>query len=385
VEMESIRRGEVVARPNQYLSTRRLDARFRLLKDATTSINHNCEVKFFVGACETIATLRLLGTDELAPGEEGWIQLELRDPVVAERGDRYILRRPSPGETLGGGTIIDHQPKGRHRRFDEDVLRALESLSQGSPSDILLEAALGMNAVPIKEILTRSRLEGSDADSALKELLAAGTLVQLEEGGLQISNDLLVIAIPHWNSLHEKILQTVEAYHKSYPLRRGIPREELKSKLKLSPRVFNAVIKKLIAENAITDHASFAAKVGHEVKFNGQEQARIQTLNRMFEQNPFGPPGVKECQVEVGEEVLNALIERGDFILVSSDVLLRKKDYDSMVAGIRTTIEQKEKITLAEVRDLFKTSRKYAQAILEHLDANGTTARDGDFRRLRKK
>ncbi len=114
---EQIRRGEVVTHPDQYQATRRLDARFRLLKDASSPAKHGDEVKLFVGASETIATLRLLGVEELSPGEEGWIQLELRDPVVATRGDRYILRRPSPGETIGGGVIVDHQPKGRHKRF----------------------------------------------------------------------------------------------------------------------------------------------------------------------------------------------------------------------------------------------------------------------------
>ena len=128
-------------------------------------------MKFFVGASETIANLRLLGTEELNPGEEGWIQLELRDPVVAVRGDRYILRRPSPGETLGGGVIVDHQPKGRHKRFDENVLKSLESIRQGTPADVLLEAALALNIASIKEIVTTSRLEDAEAETALKELL----------------------------------------------------------------------------------------------------------------------------------------------------------------------------------------------------------------------
>ncbi|MFT3893699.1 MAG: selenocysteine-specific translation elongation factor [Anaerolineales bacterium] len=385
VEMESVRRGEVVVRPNQYQSTRRVDARFRLLKDVSSPIKHSGEVKFFTGASETIATLRLLGIEELNPGEEAWIQLELREPVVVVRGDRYILRRPSPSETLGGGAIVDSQPKGRHKRFDEDALKSLESLLQGSPSDILLEAALGMNAAPLKEILARSRLENQKAETALKELLEAGMLIPLEEKELTIGSDALVIALPHWNGLREKILQTVETYHKTYPLRRGIPREELKSRLKLPVRVFNAVIKKLITDNSLTDHSSFVAKAGHEVMFHEREQAKVQELKRKFEQNPYAPPSVKECQNEVGEEILNALIERGDFVIVSSDVIFRKQDYDFMLTSIQDVLEGNGKITLAEVRDLFHTSRKYAQAFLEHLDATSMTIRDGDFRKLKKK
>jgi selenocysteine-specific elongation factor len=385
VETESVQRGEVVVRPNQYQSTRRLDARFRLLKEGSASLKHNSEVKFFVGASETIANLRLLGTEELNPGEEGWIQLELREPVVTVRGDRYILRRPSPSETLGGGVIVDHQPKGRHKRFDENLLRSLESLAQGTPADILIEAALAMNVAPINEIVARSRLESANAESALMELLTTGSLIPLEDGTSNITSDLLVITRAHWNTLRDKTLTTVEAYHKTYPLRRGISREELKSRLKLSPRVFNAAIRKLVTETILVDTEGTVSRVGHVIKFDDGQQAKVQALMRKFEESPYSPPGVKECQAEVGEEILNALVELNKLFPVSSDVIFRKQDYDSMVSAIRKTIEQNGKITLAEVRDLFNTSRKYAQALLEHLDSIGVTLRDGDFRRLKIK
>jgi selenocysteine-specific elongation factor len=385
VDAESIQRGEVVVRPSQYQATRRLDAHLRLLKDVSTSMKHGDEVKFFVGASETIATLRLLGKEELTPGDEGWIQLELREPVVTVRGDRYILRRPSPGETLGGGAIVDHQPKGRHRRFDEKILNSLESLSQGTPSDVLFEAALSSNVTSIKDMVSRSRLDPANVESALKELLNAGSLIALEEGTPIVTSDLLVIALPLWNTLSNKALQTVETYHKTYSLRRGIPREELKSRLKLSARVFNAIINKLIVDHLLADRSAFLAEPEHEVAFDNGQQAKVQTLKRKFEQNPFSPPGVKECQAEVGEEVLSALIEMGEFIPVSTDVIFRKQDYDLSVAKIRDMLVRNEKISLAEVRDLFNTSRKYAQALLEHLDAIGVTMRDGDYRKLKKK
>ncbi len=233
VSTEQIQRGNIVAHPEQYVPTRRLDARLRLLKDISFPIKHGQEVKFFVGASETIGTLRLLGVDELLPGEEGWIQLELRDPVVAVRGDRYILRRPSPGETLGGGAVIDHNPKGRHKRFDERILKSLDALLQGSPADILFEAALGMNIASIKEIVNQSRLEKKMAESALHELFDNGTLVVLEKGEPTITSETLAIALPQWNVLLDKATKLIDTYHKQFPLRRGMPREELKSKLKV--------------------------------------------------------------------------------------------------------------------------------------------------------
>jgi selenocysteine-specific elongation factor len=104
---------------------------------------------------------------------------------------------------------------------------------------------------------------------------------------------------------------------------------------------------------------------------------------RKFELNPNSAPSVKECQSEVGEEVLNALIELKELVAVSSDVIFRKSDYDEMVIKLRAAIQQKGQITLAEVRDLFNTTRKYAQALLEHLDSIGFTIREGDFRKLK--
>ncbi len=384
VDTELVQRGEVVVHPNQYQVTRRIDARFHLLKDVSASIKHGDEVKFFVGASETIATLRLLGVEELKPGDEAWIQLELRDPVVTVRGDRYILRRPSPSETLGGGAIVDHQPKGRHKRFDENILKSLESLAQGSPADILFEAMLALGIANIKEAVAKSRLETADAQSALNELMENGQIVLLEKGEAKIASDLLIIALPHWNSLNEKVSQIVEAFHAQFPLRRGIPREELKSKLKLSARIFNALVNKLITDHSITDYSVWVAKPGHEIKFAPADQNRIQNLMRKFEANPYAPPSIKECHAETGEEILNALIELGELVTVSQDVIFRKKDYDAMIEKIRALLLQNGEITLGEVRDMFGTTRKYIQALLEHLDAIGVTMRAGDARKLRR-
>ena len=166
IETESIKRGDVLVHPNQYQATRRIDAKLNLLKDISNPIKHGDEVKFFVGASEGIATIRLLGTEELKAAETGWIQLELREPILAVRGDRYILRRPSPSETLGGGIIVDHQPKGRHKRFDEDVLKSLEALSHGSSAEVLLEAASALGIASIKDVKSKSRLDSEQIGRA---------------------------------------------------------------------------------------------------------------------------------------------------------------------------------------------------------------------------
>ncbi len=383
VTTEQVQRGEILARPGQYQPTRRIDARLRLLAEISGPLRHASEVKFFVGAAETLAAVRILGTETLNPGQEGWIQLELRDPVVAVRGDRYILRRPSPGETLGGGIIMDPQPKARHKRLDVLVLKRLEALAQGSPTDVFLQASLALNAAPVREITARSRLGTEQAESALAELIEKDQLVLLEDGVPSITSDLLAMALPHWNDLQVRALQIITAYHRNFPLRRGIPREELKSKLKLQPRVFIAILTQYLIRNTVIEERGFIAIPGHKVKLNVQQQTRVQALMRRFSQSPYTPPSVKECQAEVGEEVYSALLDLGELIAVSNEVVFRKSDYDAIVAQLRQTIKKRGQITLAETRDLFNTTRKYAQALLEHLDATGVTLRDGDYRKLR--
>ncbi len=382
--VEEIARGEVVVTPNHYLATRRIDAFFRHLPDASTPLKQGTEVKFFTGTSEAITTLRLLGAESLKPGEKGWVQLELREPVLVVRGDRYILRRPSPSETLGGGVILDPHPKTRHKRFDEMVLKRFESMFAGSPADLLIQASLALGPASIKEVVVRTQLDAEAASKALDELAAEKRIVLLEGSDLSSGSDSLVMAASAYESLRSKIEELLRQYHKQFPLRRGMPREELKSKLQVSPRLFNVMIKKLSSERSVVEGGTWLAMSGHEIRFDARQQAAVDKLISQCASNPFSPPILKEMQTAAGEEVVAALLDLGELVQVSPEVAFRKSDYTMMVGRIRAHIEQQGQISVAEARDLFNTSRKYILPLMEHLDAVGLTVRAGDFRRLKK-
>ncbi len=383
IGVEDIARGEMVVTPGHYLPTRRIDAHFRLLPDAISPLKHGVEVKLFAGTAETIATLRLLSAESINPGEKGWVQLELREPLVVVRGDRYILRRPSPSETLGGGVIIDPQPKTRHKRFDESTLNRLESMLAGSPADVLLQASLALGPASVKDIVARSRLDAATATEAFSELLNENVLILLENGGISITSDLIVIAGQSWQSLVSSIQNLLESYHKQFPLRRGMPREELKSKLQVNPRLFNLVMKRLTSENKLLEGGIWVSLPGHDIEFDPHQKVLVKQLMGLCASNPFAPPSVKEMQAIAGEDVYAALLEMGELVQVSPDVAFRKSDYEMMVEKIRAHIEKKGQISVAEARDLFNTSRKYVLPLMEYLDTSGMTLRDGDFRRLK--
>jgi selenocysteine-specific elongation factor len=388
VTTEQARRGDVLAHPGDYRLTRRLDVRFRLLPDVSLPLHHNTQVKFFIGAAEVLARVRLLGYEELPPGGETWLQLELKDPVVAIRGDRYILRRPSPGETLGGGVVVDPDPKGRHKRFDEKMLQRLDALTQGTPAEVLFQALAAYGAAPLQDVIVRSNLDPSAAESAKDVLLANGQMIPLEppRAGLQaLPPETLVISEAYWRQLVQRVEQIVAGYHRANPLRRGMPREELKSRLKLSPRLFNALTRKVVEENLLEERGPFVAFPRHQITFTLQQQRAVADLMERFAQSPFKPPTVKECAAEVGEDVLVALIDLGDLVVVSPEVLFRAQDYQQMLYETQAMLNARGTITAAELRDHFDTSRRYALAFLEYLDAIGVTVREGDARRLKQR
>ncbi len=385
VSVEQIQRGDIVAHPKDYQPTRRMDVRFRLLPEVSISLKHNLEVKFFISAAEVVARVRLLGVEELKPGEEGWLQLETKQPIVAVRGDRYILRRPSPGETLGGGFVIDSHPKGRHKRFSKETIERLSALAQGTPDDVLLQALMALKTAPLKEVIAQSSLDENTAQRAIDALVESGQLLSLEgnaPANLTAKASTLVMSRSYWDQLSSAITKALELYHQNHPLRRGMPREELKSRMRISPRVFNAVINQLENEGILEENGPLVYLTGHEIQFNPQQQQIVNQLIKDFEASPYSPPTVKECQNLAGDEVFAALVGLGVLIQVSPEVVFSRVTFEDMVGQLRNLFVESETISAAQVRDYFNTSRRYALALLEYLDEIGLTVREGDVRRL---
>jgi selenocysteine-specific elongation factor len=385
VALEQVKRGNVVAHINDYQPTRRMDVRFRLLSDVSQPLKHNVEVKLFVGAAEVLARVRTLGKEVINPGDKGWLQLETREPVVVVRGDHYILRRPSPGETLGGGIVVDPNPRRRHKRFAAGLINQLESLAEGTPADILLQALAAMVAAPLGEVTIRSNLKENDAQQASEELMNRGEIVILEEGKGEVraNGDILVSTKGYWEQLSLKTLEIIADYHQTYPLRKGMPKEELKSRLKLSPRLFSGLTQKLIQQKKLREAGPLILYPDHEIRFSPQQDKIVRSLLNQFAASPFSPPSIKDSKSQVGEDVYDAMVDLELLVPVSREVVFRREDYNQMVAEVKDLLNKNGTLSAAQVRDHFQTSRRYILAFLEHLDEIGVTIREGDVRRLK--
>lgn len=385
VQVADLQRGDVVCYPNTLTSTQLLDVQFRHLADTGLSLNHNAEVKFFVGAAETLATARVLTDDSLVPGATGWLQLALRDPIVVAKGDRFILRRPSPGATIGGGVVVDPHPARRHKRREAATLARLETSLRGAPDEILSQALAALGPGPLAAALTQSGLEATSALAAISQLFNQGDLISLDPASASppLPPAALVASRLSLHRLTQTVTDLLAAFHQAAPLKNGLPREELKSRLKLPAKVFNAFISWLAQRGAVAETGALLKLPSHQIVFTPDQQAGVDRLTSVYHHDPHNTPSFKDSAGLVGEDVLAVLLERGDLVQVSPDVLFLSDTYRVLVAAIKAHLLANRTITVAQVRDLFTTSRKYALALMEHLDALGVTVRKGDERVLK--
>jgi selenocysteine-specific elongation factor len=251
----------------------------------------------------------------------------------------------------------------------------------------MLQALERSGPLSTRDLISASGL-GDTAPEALTQLLNEGQAILLarQPGAQQpFSSNQLVAARTWWSATTEQIASDLAAHHGKFPLRVGMGREALRSGLRLEAKVFNAVMARAAAEGLVSEEGAVVRLPSHTVTLKPGQQRQVDELLARFRSQPYTTPSFKESVAMVGEEVLSVLISRGDLVQVSSGVLFLSKTYEELEARIRTHLERQGSITLAQTRDMLKTSRKYAQALLEHLDEIGVTKRTGDERVLQQK
>lgn len=389
---DDVRRGEVVTTPGWLHPTTLVDCTLRYLPDAPAPLKHNAQVDFFSGAAESQARVRILGKKVLAPGEEGWIQVRLEEPAALLKGDRFIIRQPSPSITIGGGMVINPWPGRRHRRFRPEVIEQLETLAHGSADDILLQDLERRQPTDVRELLTRTSLPRDQARESLAALVERGQVLVLDgRTDVEIPESSYLVTRSGWSALQERLESLLAGFHRQFPLRAGMPREEVKSRLvrhvaDLSPRLFNDIVGRALAEGWLAEGGTASDRLrlaSHEVSLQPAQQRAVDELLRTFRREPYTTPSVAQVEERVGGDVLAALLEQGRLIRLGDDVLFLAETYEEMREAIVAHLREHGTLTVAQVRDMFGTSRKYVLALLGYLDEKRITRRVGDERVLR--
>ncbi len=391
VARSDLRRGDVVTLPGMFQAATALDVRLDVLPSAPRALLHNADVELYLGSAEVPARVTLLAQDELEPGATGWAQLRLTQPLVAARGDRFIIRIPSPSLTIGGGGVVDPFPR-RHRRRDSELLAWLATLADGAPEDIVLAMLRGQ---PDLHRQTRGRPNrlGNYGGRELGELArlvsmpivdTEAALTALVASGQVVAAGSFYFAGEQWRRLASDALRLVEEFHRQYPLRIGMPREEWRSRLRLSSREVMEILTRLADSGDLVEahsgRGAFVHVPGHAPSLTAEQQQAVDMMLTRFRKEPFAPPTRPEVEEALGSEVAAWLIEQGELVRLNDVVLLERDAYVESLQRVVAYLKSHETLTVADARDLLGTTRKYMLALFEHTDERRYTVRRGDDR-----
>ena len=369
VGTEQVHRGDVLTKPGWLEPTSLVSVQLRLLPYLRRPITHNVTVSVHTGATETMAKVRLLEADKLQPGETSWAQLALKQPIACVKGDRYIIR--STLETLGGGVIVDAHGT-RLRRLRKDVFTTLKVQLEGGGESKILAMLDVKQPLEYQELRANIQLAEKEMQGIVDSLVKLGSLIRIGEG-----DHALLYSAAGMAKIADSAVAQVKEYHQKYPIRSGMPKSELGSRLK-SGKATNEIMQRITAAGKLVDGGLYVRIPSFKVQLTPLQQAKVDIFLKSLVQNPYSPPADQVPE----PDILGLLIEQGRVTKVGEGVVFDSSVYEGMVAKIKAYLKANGKVTLAEVRDLFGTSRKYAQALMEHLDEQRITRRTGDERIL---
>lgn len=384
VDMDDISRGDVLALPQSFKPTKRMDVRLELLADAARPLKNRARIRFHLGAVEILGRAVLLDRDEVKPNDQVYAQLILEEPTVAAKGDRFVLRSYSPMRTIGGGNIIDPHPV-RHKRYRDETLTALATLDQGAPDEVVLQLLIEREEVlSAGEVAEISGLDGQVVKEALADLSDKGRVEQLAGGDGQAG----FLATQLFNDWRQRILSALREYQKTYPLREGYPKEELRSRKfpRVGGRVFQGLLLEL-ARHGTIEVLEKAVRLPGTGSLPPDLDVRVNRLADTFATGGMQPCAFLDAVDRAGimpseaSEYLHFLLRDGRLVKIGDDLYLHRDAVEGAKQVLSRFMLENGEITVGEARDILGTSRKFALPLLEYLDRIRFTRRVGDKRR----
>ena len=376
IKLSQMERGDILGLPNALETTWMLDVKVKVLPDASHSIGLWDRLRLHLGAKEILCRVVPLGIDEIKPGEEGFLQLRLEERAVALQGDRCVLRTYSPQVVIAEASVLESKPK-KHKRFNEELLEELAIKEKGKPEDLIgsyLQKSPKL-FVSTEEIISYIGLEKKETEGLLEELVGLGQLISLN--GQYIHGRRL-------QEVKASVIHYLTGYHKSYPLRQGMPKEELRSKMgpEIKGKEFDLLLRKLVDEQVVCWEELISLEE-FKVVYSEEQLIEKANLERRLKEARFSLLSITELSSEKEElrELIDSLHGK-TLIRLDGDSIIHMDCYQEAIDKIKEYIGKNEKITLGEFRDMLGTSRKHAMTILDYLDKNRVTKRVGEARVL---
>jgi len=378
LEKELLKRGDIVfGGEEQIRASKILDTRVELIPQPASPIKSNTELAVYLGTREILGNIMLLGRESLKPGESAFAQFRFKEPVATRIGDCFVIRKPSPPKTIGGGTVLDPLA-GKHKFKDTDkVILFLQKRVNLGIEELILSELDKNKYVRREELLAASHHSPAEITSSV--------------GLLQSKNKLIVVGSwvvdsTYWQKQMRRVLDILAAEHSLHPLWKGFPQAELQDRLGLPREPFNQLIATLIDSGKIIREKDTIALSTHKPRLSDEQKSVVSNILELFERNRINPPTKRELALQIpgSEEIVRFMCQQNMLVELPEGVLFEYKNYEMVKNEIINFLRRNDTISIQQVRKLFGFSRKHILPLLNKLDEEGVTRRRGDERILAK-
>ena len=380
VKKREIKRGCVLAPPNSMKNTDLLDVRLNVLESSMRVLTNHTRLHFFTGTSEILCRAVLLDKEEIGPGESGYVQLRLEEEIAVRRGDKFVVRFYSPMETIGGGVILEPNP-GVKKRFQENVIEELKRKESGSSADVI-ELHVRERAdtlITTAELAKLTALSIDEVQEDISELLSQG-LVQV----FAMRKDTYVWHAESIRAAKQTLDKALREYEEKYPYRYGMKKAEVQMTYfqKIKPNVFDKIVEMLIEEGCLKRVDEFLCTPQYQVKkdtrYDKVSGILLDTFtNAKYDFVRYSEIEFKGTVKETADDILNILLEEQKIVKVTEDMYTLTEYMERAKELIQEHLKGEPVITIAQVRDMFDTSRKSAKPIIEYMDSIKVTKKTG--------
>ncbi len=397
IEKEQINRGDLAATPGTMQPSTLLDADFHFLAHNPRKLKNRTQVRLHVGTREILAHVVLMDKDRVEPGQDADIQLIAQEPVAVWPGDRFVLRSYSPVATLGGGVILNNAPPKRKRATDRDrernqVVFSIYKADNNEGDSLIAKLLLfleesGVQGITADQLSTRLGLFGKKLKKQLQAPISTKKVLVIE------SDSQRLVAAQVVERLSQFVLSLLEEYHQDNPLKTGLAREEIRSRLRppVDQRLFQYLMTSLVKSGALVQEEAEVRLSSHEVTLQVDEQEMQGKIGSLYKDAGLRPPNLKDVLAQFGEfpekqirQVIDLLLQNGTLVKINEALFFHAEELDKLAERLQGHLAQKGEIDAPGFKDLTGLTRKFSIPLLEYFDRIKLTLRIGDKRVLRK-
>ncbi len=388
LDKTAVNRGDVLSTPGDLKPSYMLDVSIHLLDSNKKPVKNRTRIRFHAGTSEVLGILVLLDKNKLAPGKTTVAQLRLDSPVSVVKDDRFVIRSYSPVHTIGGGHILNPIPQ-KHKGFKPELVKGLQAIDDSKPEEIIAYHVneFGYQGVSFSDLKIMTNLSEKQLNNAMQGLMSKKTIICFDkENRFYIHNNNL-------EKLKKESFDYLDNYHKSNPLKAGMPKEELKSKFSsfLNSKLFHLMLSQLINDKEIIQEEDSIHLSSHTVSLGADQAVIRKKILDTYAKSKLTPPYFKELSKTLdvdaarAKDVLMLLVEEGLILKIKEDLYFYTEAVNDLKSRLVDYLKLNKEITTPQFKDMASVSRKFLIPLIEYFDSTNLTLRVGNSRKLRNK